>query len=253
MLVPTHPRRVELPGDLVLRTVECVADVERLAEFNAGIHEEEVGVLTRRLLLDHPATRPHHWPLVEHPRDGIVSALCLIPWRVRMGGAELSAAEMGIVGTAVNYRKRGLIRRLVEYFNGELEAGGFDLTHIQGIPYFYRQFGYDYAVPLIPDLRLDPEAIKGDRHGYFVRAAGVEDAGRICELAEEAGADLDLGCLRDEEVWKYLIGGPSAGEGETWCLCSGNRVEGYFRTHREGFGSGLIVSEASRLTEDQAA
>ncbi len=277
MFDPGPSAREDLTGGLVMRAVETEAEIERLAAFNGRIHEAEVAVLTRRLLRDHPRTRAHQWLVVEEPQSGrFVCSLCLIPWTLRLsdgrtslsegeppqrlvraqrtapdpGGVALEAGEMGIVGTEPEVRRRGLVRALVGRFDRLLADGGFDLTHIQGIPGFYGQFGYRYAVPLIPDLRLAPEAIPADAPpgDLGFRPAEPGDIPALGALYARLIEPLALAAERDEATWRYLLSGQTAGEGETWCIeQAGAGVIGYFRTHRLGFGKGLIVSEVSPL------
>ena len=57
-------------------------------------------------------------------------------------------AEMGLVASDPEYRKRGLQRILNNEFDKRIREDGYHLTAIEGIPYFYRQFGYEYSVPL---------------------------------------------------------------------------------------------------------
>ena len=251
MFSPCLSARERLADGLLMRAVETEAEVERLAAFNGRIHEQEVAVFTRRLLRDHPITRAEEWLVVEDERSGrFVSALCLIPWTLRLDSVELRSGEMGIVGTESEYRRRGLIRALVARFDRLLVEGGFDLTHIQGIPGFYGQFGYRYAVPLIPDLRLAPDAIPtGAPPGDLgFRPATPSDIPALAAAYARLNAPLALAAERDEATWLYLLAGQTANEGETWCLeRAGVGVIGYFRTHRLGFGKGLIVSEVSPL------
>ncbi len=250
MFEPAPSVREPLAAGLVLRAVESGGEVERLADFNGRIHGEDVTVLTRRLLLDHPRTRARHWLLVEEPSSGrIVSSLCLIPWSIRLDGVELRAGEMGIVGTEPEHRRGGLIRALVARFDRILADEGFDLSHIQGIPYFYRQFGYQYAVPLIPDLRLPLDAMPEEPvpAGVRFRPAGPADLPALSAAYTRLASSSALWAVREEATWSYLLGGETAGEGETWCVEREGAVAGYFRTHRRGFGQGLIVSEASPL------
>jgi predicted acetyltransferase len=248
-------QRRGLGEGLVIRTLETIEDVTRLSDFNARVHSEAERELTRRLIMEHPDTRADQWWLVEDEESLIVSSLCLIPWRLRYGGVELKAGEMGIVGTRPSHRRRGLIRSLVEEFDSMLRDEGYDLSHIQGIPYYYRQFGYEYAVPLIPDIRLDPAAVpdvdKEDRFG--VRKADIEDAPALAELYEAMTEKLTLTNARSTEIWRYLLSRPSMGEGETWWLTREERQVGYFRTHRSGFGKGLIVSEVSAMDAEATA
>ena len=249
MFTRTESRRTDIGDGLVVRSVETIEDVERLAVFNGKIHSPEETEATRRLILSHPSTRPGHWLFVEDvAADRIVSTLCLIPWRFQCGNVELKSGEMGFVGTDPEYRKRGLIRRLVERHEELLREGEYDLTHIQGISGFYDQFGYSYAVPLIPDLRISPEiatAAATDARPLACRPALVDDVRTLTELRREAVAPVALTSCRSEEEWLYLIEGPSIGEGETWLVSDGSVPVGYFRIHKSGFGDGLIVSEVA--------
>ena len=70
---------------------------------------------------------------------------------------------------------------------------------IAGIPYFYRRFGYEYAVPF-PRVWLladDPPPTGG----WTVRPAGVDDAAVIVELQAEAVDGVPLACTGGDLAW----------------------------------------------------
>ncbi|MEM3459050.1 MAG: GNAT family N-acetyltransferase [Candidatus Bathyarchaeia archaeon] len=92
--------------------------------------------------------------LVIKHHDKIVATLNLISVEWSIGGIPLQVAEMGQVATLAEYRHRGLQRRLVEEFHKQAAEQGYDLCAIEGIPYFYRQFGYEYALPLLEETKL---------------------------------------------------------------------------------------------------
>ena len=250
-----------LDDGLILRAVEDVEDVERLAAFNGLIHGPGVAAMTRSLIVDHPATRPEQWLFVqEHASRTIVSALCLLPWTLRYQDVPLRAGEMGIVGTLERYRGRGLIRALNERFSALLHEGGYDLSHIQGIPYFYRQFGYEYAMPLEPHWRIALATIAEqgpvEAHGYQFRPATIDDIPVLARLYDEGAGRLDIRAERDGDVWRYLLGPSTQTEmaADTWLvLAADGTAAGYVRVAQHGFGTGLIVSETSRLDMETAA
>ena len=260
MLVVTSTYRRTLDGGLILRAVEDMQDVERLAAFNGLIHGPGVAAMTRSLIVEHPATRPEHWLFVEEEASRtVVSALCLLPWTWHYAGVTLRAGEMGIVGTLEAYRGQGLIRALNERFSALLHAGGYDLSHIQGIPYFYRQFGYDYAIPLEPHWRVELDTISDTgpaaRQRLQFRPATVADVPLLARLYDENAATLDIRAERDADVWRYLLGPSTQTEivADTWlALTEDGAAAGYFRVARHGFGTGLIVSETSRLNMETA-
>ena len=157
MLSTTTPYARDLGNNLVLKSISTPGEIERLAAFNLAIHGEPgIDAMTRALILHHPHTRPEHWLFVEDTSTGeTVSSIALIPWQWRFENVTLKVGEMGIVGTAEAYRNRGLIRALVGHFKELLREGEYDISHIQGIPYYYRQFGYEYALPLLLEWRVE--------------------------------------------------------------------------------------------------
>lgn len=253
MLVPSTVYHKELANGLVMRSVAGEADVERLAAFNGTIHGAGVSGMTRELILNHPDTRPEHWLYVEEPSEHeIVSSLCLIPWNMHYGEVSLLAGEMGIVGTHEDYRHRGLVRAQAARHAELLQEGGYHLSHIQGIPYFYRQFGYEYALPLEGGWRVELDTIEAatNQESYAFRLAGNDDIPILNQLYERATVHLTVHSARSEGVWRYLLGPSMQTEmaTETWLvLDSQQQPIAYLRIPHEGFGEGLIVNEASPL------
>jgi hypothetical protein len=271
LLTETEPYRRSLGDGLVLRSVADERDVERVAALSGAVHGEGVAAMTRELILRHPHTRPEHWLFVEDEGTGkAVSTLCLIPWRWRYEDVELKAGEMGVVCTLEAYRQRGLVRAQAARHAELLSEGDYDLSHIQGIPYFYRQFGYEYALPLTGgwrvELHLIPDPpIPQPSPGHTFRQATPDDLPALMRLYDEAAGDLGIHTVRDEGEWWYLLGPSMETEmvAETWLMERGaadcdpqragrGRAIGYFRVPRHGFGEGLIVNEVSRLGSEEA-
>lgn len=259
MLTPTTPCHKDLGDGMVLRSVADRNDVDRVAAFQETVHGEGVADMTRHLILDHPYTRLEHWLYVEdQSNEKVVSAICLIPWRLQYQGIELTAGEMGIVATDPDYRRRGLVRVQVARHQQLLCEGGFDLSHIQGIPYFYRQFGYDYAIPLEGGWRVDLHTVPASQEGvptYALRQASLDDLSTLVELYDRAAQDLEIHVQRDEAEWCYLLGPSMQTEmiADTYLVTDiVNRVVAYLRVPHDGFGEGLIVNEVSRMNADTA-
>ena len=254
MFVSPKPYRQELDDELALKSVADERDAERLAAFNGVIHGEGVAAMTRALIFHHPNTRPEHWLFVEEKTTSqVVSSLCLIPWTWYYEDVALKAGEMGVVGTLEAYRRRGLVRALVARFDELLREGGYDLSHIQGIPYFYRRFGYEYAIPLEADLRVETHLISDAPLRYTFRLATLDDLPALMQLYDEAAQDLCISAVRDEAAWRYLLGPSLQTEmiAETWLILDeAGQPAGYFRFPQHGFGEGLIVNEVSHLSSD---
>ncbi len=259
MLTSTTPYNRSLGDGLFLKSVCDHSDVERIAFFNTqvfGPHEAEFG---SALILHHPATRPEHWLYVEDEASKqIVSSLCLIPWTWRYEDVTLKSGEVGIVGTLESHRNKGLVRALMARHRELLREGEFDLSHIQGIPYFYRQFGYEYAMPLDVhwnvELRSLPDKLAGS-FAYNFRLATVQDIPVLMRFYDEATKSLNISTLRDESVWQYLLGHSlsTVVGAETWLILdAAQQAVGYFRIPFQGFGEGLIVGETSHLSSELA-
>ncbi|MFL7810978.1 MAG: GNAT family N-acetyltransferase [Anaerolineae bacterium] len=258
MLTQTTPYYKELSNGLIMRSVADEADVERLAAFNGDIHGLGVAGMTRELILNHPDTRPEHWLYVEEPGGKeIVSSLCLIPWTLHYEEVSLRAGEMGIVGTREDYRHHGLVRAQAARHAELLQEGGYHLSHIQGIPYFYRQFGYEYALPLEGGWRVELDTVGEtvEEESHAVRLASSDDIPVLRRLYEQATAHLTVHSARSEGVWRYLLGPSMRTEmaTETWLVLEDQQPIAYLRIPYEGFGEGLIVNEASPLDARAAA
>ncbi|HSN75693.1 MAG TPA: GNAT family N-acetyltransferase [Anaerolineae bacterium] len=247
----------DLGRGLVMRTAAGQEDVERVAAFNGLIHGPELAVCVRRLLADYPGIEGRDVIFVEDTATGeIASSLLLLPWTLRYGGVRLSVGEMGMVGTLESHRRRGLVRIQTETFMQRLRARGCLLSLIQGIPYFYRQFGYEYAMPLEGGLRLSGRELPAPPEAAFTfRQATSDDLPALLRLYDAAAQDLAVHTARDQLIWRYLLAEPagSALRCETWLVedVTGEAV-GYFRLPDYHFHDELAVNEVSRLGGDAA-
>jgi predicted N-acetyltransferase YhbS len=253
----TTPYRQELGNGLILRTAASERDVERVAEFNGTIHEPMVAAMTRALFLHHPRTHREDLIFVEDERTSqVVSSVCLIPWTWRYEDVTISSGEMGIVGTLEDYRRRGLIRAQVALFKQRLAERGCLTSHIQGIPYYYRQFDYEYALPLEGGLRIEFRHVPAPPDPPFTfRQATADDVPTLMQLYDEAAGDLNIRTVRDEPIWRYLL--THAVDTETviefWLVLDGDgQAVGYAGIPKHHFGEELVACEVSRLGFDAA-
>jgi hypothetical protein len=114
-----------------------------------------------------------------------------------------------MVGTDPDYRHRGLIRAQIERYHHMVSERGYDTSIIQGIPYYYRQYGYTYALDhwaydSLPAWRI-PNRPEGPSSRYRLRPATVDDAAVLTGLYQDATDSLQLYTLRDITYWQYLL------------------------------------------------
>ena len=216
MLDPTEAVfQKDLGHELTLRTVSSPSELDRVAELNAVIHDPSVKEMTRKIFDRHPDTTGRDLVYIENDQRQVIASLCLIPWTLRLGPVNLPAAELGIVGTDQRFRGQGLNRILMEYYWQRFAERGALLSIIQGIPYFYRQYGYEYALlPLEGGWRIQPDQIPAPPvTGYSVRPAAPADIPALSRWYDQWTGALDLSACRSEAIWQYLLSRTAGPEG----------------------------------------
>ncbi len=248
-----------IPADvgrgLRLQTAQGAQDLERIAAFNVLVHQEPgVAAFTRcRFGSAHPQASAARLLYVEDVATGqIVSSLGVMFQTWRYEGIQLDVGEVELVGTHPDYRHRGLMRAQMQAVERTMEERNYLLSCIAGIPYFYRQFGYEYAIPVLScaSLRLDqvPALAADELEPVSIRRMVVRtDLAAVMALYEAQSAELDLTTVRSEALWRYQDTVPpdSPDQAETYVVEDGTGIVGYFRVRKNIWGNELDLSEAS--------
>lgn len=216
----SHTLLRDLGDGLVLRRA-TPADAEALAEFNGLIHRDpgvaepatRVAAWTRDLMAGtHPTFRPEDFTVVQDSASGsIVSSLNLISQTWSYGGIEFGVGRPELVGTLPPYRRRGLVRSQMEIVHAWSSERGELAQAITGIPYYYRQFGYDMALNLIGGRVGSKGAVpalpEGQVELFRLRPTTEADLPFWAELYREGQARSLVTCLRDPAMWQYELSG----------------------------------------------
>lgn len=212
----------DLGDGLILRRA-TVADIEPLAAFHGDVHrdpgvqEPEAGVAAwvRDMMGgNHPTVGPGDFTIVEDRRSGaLVSSLCLISQTWSYAGIPFGAGRPELVATHPDFRRRGLVRAQFEAIHHWSAQRGERVQGITGIPYFYRQFGYEMALnlggsragyaPQVPKLK------DGQDESFRLRPATETDLPHITRLYRQGAARSLVSCVRDERLWRYELAGRS--------------------------------------------
>lgn len=205
-----------LGGDLTLRWA-TVADMNELAEFNIRIHSDDaeepelfLGHWTRDLMLGkHPTTKAADFTLVVAENEGgkIVSSANLISQTWSYDGIHFKVGRPELVGTDENYRRRGLVKAQMAAIHAKSEARGELVQAITGIPWYYRQFGYEMCVDLHGDRQFfwarQGENKKPAEEKFHLRPAVEADIPLLARLYEINGRGSLLSRVRDEAQWLF--------------------------------------------------
>lgn len=195
------------------------ADAEALADFNAAVHGEGETALTRAGLADwtrdllsgaHPTFRPEDFTVVDDPRTGqIISCVGLISQTWAYAGVPFPAGRPELVGTRAEYRGRGLVRRQFEIIHAWSAARGELVQAITGIPWYYRQFGYEMGLALGGGRRgyasQVPRLAEGAAEPFRVRPATEADLPFFAECYAAGGARGPLACVWDAALWRHEL------------------------------------------------
>jgi hypothetical protein len=210
----------DLGNGLILRR-STPEDADALAEFDAGILGDNeadgrrIAAWIRDLLTrPHPTFSPDDFTIVEEASTGrIISSLNLIPQTWSYEGIEFGVGRPEVVATHPDLRKRGLVRAQFDEIHKWSAERGDRVQAITGIPYFYRQFGYEMVLdlagrrlgyePLVPKLK------DGEDEPYHIRPAMDADLLFITELYEQAIQRSSIACVRTPELFKYELDGQS--------------------------------------------
>ncbi|HEY1351938.1 MAG TPA: GNAT family N-acetyltransferase [Ktedonobacteraceae bacterium] len=215
--------RRDLGDGLVLRW-STSEDTERIATLLGRVYREKAdeppnvnAIRNIRGMMngDYPLMGPDGFGLIEDTsREGnpVVASTCLWKHTWTYEGIPFGVGRPEMVGTDDAYRNRGLIRALFEMAHERSEAEGDFVQAITGIPYFYRQFGYEYALELEERrttlLTLIPKAREGEPEPFTLRMATVEDIPEIEALYNRRRESSIVSESIARNEWLYEI--------ETW-------------------------------------
>ena len=206
---------IDIGDNLILRFARP-DDVDVLAEFNARIFEDEkVGVGIRGLMSGHhPTVKASDFTVVEDTdTNKIVSSMTLISQTWAYRGIPFKFGRPEVVVTEPEYRRRGLVRKQFEVIHALSASRGELMQGITGIPWYYRQFGYEMAMNLGGGRGVDgihlPKLKDSDSETYHLRPVVDDDRTFVQELYDHTSRRQPFAVLRSETEWNYEFSGRS--------------------------------------------
>jgi predicted N-acetyltransferase YhbS len=135
--------------------------------------------------------------------DRVVSTATLLDETLLLAGLPISAGQVELVATDRAYEGRGLVRALMGWAHERSARRGHLMQVMIGIPYFYRQFSYQYAIP-IPQSR-SVHTVPAMPDGYTVRTAGPADIPVMADLQDAIQRRFDLSMPHSTLCWRALV------------------------------------------------
>jgi len=242
--------------DFTFHHLKTDEDIEQNLELMLKVFGPEDGAdaIVRRLIDHHPRMTLKNHFVMKH-RGRMVASLNLIPEKWSIGGIPLKVAEMGCVGTLAEYRHRGLIRRLVDEYHKHVADHGYDLSVIEGIPYFYRQFGYEYAIPLDENIRISLDQIPDYESKTTIRPFTSEDIPKAMRLLKQTQRKFYVHTIRDKQIWKIQHETSTAGSAkkfEAYAVEKDCKMIAYIRIRNEPKDKSLILKEITETDQPTA-
>lgn len=267
----SRPRR-DLGDGLVARW-STAADAEGVAALFGHVFRSKPDSPTNTVVMEwirdemsgrHPLVGPEDVAVVEDTRRGaIVSASVYMRQHWEYAGIPFNLGRTEPVATHEDYRNRGLVRATFDLCHQRSDERGDLAQCITGIPYFYRQFGYEFAIDLggsrlvyfasIPKLKED------QAEPYRLRPAGLPDTTQILMLYERertrhhAGIPPLVTARMSADYVRWTLDGQNPASGEGLATYMIERVEdgqvvGYVRTSRirwrpDTLGVGALMTE----------
>ncbi|MDG0869058.1 GNAT family N-acetyltransferase [Candidatus Lucifugimonas marina] len=208
---------ISLDDNLILRTATA-DDREEVAEFNSVVMAEppemtpepEIGDWTRDLF-DGVNRRvgPSDFTVVEDTKTGkIVSTIVYISQVWNMGGVDVPMGMPEIVGTHPDYRRRGLILKQFDVMHEWGKERGHLFNTVMGIPYYYKQFGYEYALDAWGGRATSRTALAGvlekkdSKPPFTARDAKRSDVPFIAKTELHSHQRLFVTAVRDAKIFE---------------------------------------------------
>jgi GNAT superfamily N-acetyltransferase len=195
----------------------------------------------------HPLIGPRDFAVVEDATTGaIVASTCLLRYPIAFEGLPIPFGRPEVVATQPEYRNRGLIRAIFELIHAKSAARGDLMQGITGIAHYYRQFGYEYGVPMgtgltvyfaaIPALKTDAA------EPYRLCKATLDDSALLRRLWEREQLQAAITTPLSADYSRWVIEAEGVDQWRLYLLVdTTGRSVGYLRLSPLRWGPAVTV------------
>jgi GNAT superfamily N-acetyltransferase len=222
-LLLTSPNSNDDLGDGLVSRWSTAADAANIGQLIGSVFRdspdgpfnERAADVARIVLcetLPFPFMTPGDFAIVEDtskPERPVVACTCFWRHEWSYGGVKFGVGQPEIVATDPAYRNRGLVRVLLEMAHARSAAEGHLVQAITGIPYFYRQFGYEYVLDLggsrVMPVTKVPDQAEEEPEPYHLRPATLTDVPHMLALYNQRRSTSLVWHETDETYWRHLV------------------------------------------------
>jgi predicted acetyltransferase len=250
MLQKGHLEKI---GDnLILRIAEeNEEEIDRIIKLNIQVHGEDLKNYIYRLFNDHPNRKDHIWFYIEDElKDKIVSSGLLFPEIWDFEGINIPICEMGFVATAEEYRDHGLFSKINQCYEKIMQERGYILSVIRGVPFFYRRYGYEFAIPLDYGYKVSFDEIpESENYDIRIRRALEADIENLENLYNQWAEKYSITQKFNSKpfIYKYLNDKYTEFQFRTYVLEEKKEVQAFFCVG-EYFGTENVIMLTSALS-----
>lgn len=164
-------------------------------------------------------------------------------------GVPFGVGRPEMVGTLPAFRNRGLVRQLFAMHHARSAAEGHLMQGVTGIPYFYRQFGYEYVFDLDVERKVQlnqlPAVNATLADQWSLRPATEADVALLVKLYAQRCSKGLVWAEASADYWRYLVRYWQA-HAETDFATAGVGLRPYIFVHSEWGACGYTLLAVRR-------
>lgn len=148
------------------------------------------------------------WFVAEE--DGaILSCAGVFPGQLHVGEVTLGAGAIEFVATHPDAEGRGLVRRLIEEIHDTARNRNETVQWIVGITYFYRKFGYEYAIPIETMYNFAAGDAPEMPGGWTVQSVSEAEIPDVAAAQNEYARRADVALTASRRMWDVYRRSPA--------------------------------------------
>ncbi len=175
------------------------ADIDDIAELIGERIGDEDAVEAELVLRESDFDRKR-W-FVATDGSQVLSTAAIFPGQLTVGSVVLGAGAIEFVATRENAEGQGLVRQLMDEIHRTASSRGEMVQWMVGITYFYRRFGYEYAIPVEGMHLFAQGEAPAMPSGWSVRAADAGDSATIAGAQRSFAAQADVALTAADAMW----------------------------------------------------